>query len=127
MSNKEEKVIKTIVKGPGMSPNEYQQLALRTASKESMEKPLLNGLLGLGGETGECQDLYKKHLFQGHELDKDKMAKELGDVSWYLALTAYAIGYNLEDIFRMNIEKLQARYPDGFNSDQSLHRKVGDV
>lgn len=92
-----------------------------------MKSPLLNGLLGLGGETGECQDLYKKYLFQGHELDKDKMAKELGDVSWYLALTAYAIGYNLEDIFRMNIEKLQARYPDGFNSDQSLNRKAGDV
>lgn len=96
---KEEHLIRKIVDGPGMSPNEYQQLALRTASEESMEKPPLNGLLGLGGETGECQDLYKKHLFQGHELDKDKMAKELGDVSWYLALTAYAI------------EKLQARNP----------------
>ena len=44
------------------------------------------------------------------------MAKELGDVSWYLALTAYAIGYDLEDIFRMNIEKLKARYPDGFDA-----------
>lgn len=124
---KEEKVIGTIARGPGMSPNEYQRLALRTASKESMENPLLNGLLGLGGETGECQDLYKKHLFQGHELDKAKMAKELGDVSWYLALTAYAIGYDLEDIFRMNIEKLKARYPDGFDADHSLHRKAGDV
>lgn len=90
---KEEQVIETIRKGPGMSPNEYQRLALRTASEESMKDPLLNGLLGLGGETGECQDLYKKHRFQGHELDKAKMAKELGDVSWYLALTAYAIGY----------------------------------
>ena len=84
---KEEQVIETIRKGPGMSPNEYQRLALRTASEESMKDPLLNGLLGLGGKTGECQDLYKKHRFQGHELDKAKMAKELGDVSWYLALT----------------------------------------
>ena len=80
---KEEQVIETIRKGPGMSPNEYQRLALRTASEESMKDPLLNGLLGLGGKTGECQDLYKKHRFQGHELDKAKMAKELGDVSWY--------------------------------------------
>ena len=87
-----------------------QRLALRTASDESMKDPLLNGLLGLGGETGECQDLYKKHRFQSHELDKAKMAKELGDVSWYLALTAYAIGYNLEDIFKMNIEKLRTRW-----------------
>lgn len=124
---KEEHVVQAIAKGPGMSPNEYQRLALRTASKESLENPLLNGLLGLGGETGECQDLYKKYLFQGHELDKGKMAKELGDVSWYLALTAYAIGYNLEDIFRMNIEKLKARYPDGFDADHSLHRKAEDA
>ena len=124
---KEEQVIETIRKGPEMSPNEYQKLALRTASEKAMENPLLNGLLGLCGETGECHDLYKKHIFQGHDFDKEKMAKELGDVSWYLALTAYAIGYNLEDIFKMNIEKLKARYPDGFNSDQSLHRKAGDV
>ena len=125
--NKEEKVIKTIVEGPGLSPNEYQRLALRTASKESMENPILNGVLGLGGETGECEDMLKKHLFQGHELDKTKMAKELGDVAWYLALTAYAIGYSLEDIFRMNIEKLRARYPNGFDAEQSLHRKPGDT
>ena len=113
---KEEQVIKTIAKGPGMSPNEYQKLALRTASKEAMENPTLNGVLGLGGESGECLDLVKKHLFQGHDLDKAKMAKELGDVAWYL-----------EDILRMNIEKLRARYPDGFDADHSLHRKAGDV
>ncbi len=124
---KEEKVIQSISKGPGLSPNEYQKLALRTASKESMENPILNGILGLGGETGECEDLLKKHLFQGHELDKAKMAKELGDVAWYLALTAYAIGYDLEDILRMNIDKLKARYPDGFDAEHSLHRKAGDV
>lgn len=69
----------------------------------------------------------KKHLFQGHELDKAKMAKELGDVAWYLALTAYGIGYNLEDILRMNIDKLLARYPDGFDAEHSLHRKAGDT
>ena len=124
---KEEQVIETNRKGPGMSPNEYQRRALRTASKESMENLLLNGLLGLGGKTGECQDLYKKHLFQGHDLDKDKMAKELGDVSWYLALTAYAIGYSLENIFKLNIEKLRARYPDDFDADHSLHRQAGDI
>lgn len=124
---KEEQVIKTIAKGPGLSPNEYQKLALRTASEEAMKNPILNGVLGLGGETGECSDLVKKHLFQGHELDKDRMAKELGDVAWYLALTAHGIGYDLETIFQMNVDKLRARYPDGFDADHSLHRQVGDV
>lgn len=120
-------VVNTIVKGPGLSPNEYQKLALRTASEKAMKDPILNGVLGLGGESGECEDLVKKERFQDHELDKEKMAKELGDVAWYLALTAYGIGYDLEDILRMNVEKLQARYPDGFDADHSLHRKPGDV
>lgn len=124
---KEEQVIKTIAKGPGLSPNEYQRLALRTASEKAMKDPILNGVLGLGGESGECEDLVKKERFQEHELDKAKMAKELGDVAWYLALTAYGIGYSLEDILRMNIEKLRARYPDGFDAEHSLHRNPGDI
>lgn len=123
----EEQVLKTIAKGPGLTPNEYQKLALRTASKEGMDNPILNGVLGLVGESGECADLVKKNLFQGHYIDKTRMAKELGDVAWYLALTAYGLGYELEDILRMNIEKLRARYPDGFDTEHSQHRKAGDV
>jgi NTP pyrophosphatase (non-canonical NTP hydrolase) len=69
----------------------------------------------------------KKHLFQGHALDKEHLAKELGDVSWYLAVTAAAIGYDLETIFRMNVEKLRKRYPDGFDPNRSQHRDAGDV
>lgn len=92
-----------------------------------MKDPILNGVLGLGGESGECEDLVKKERFQDHKLDKEKMAKELGDVAWYLALTAYGIGYDLEDILNMNIEKLRARYPDGFDIDHSLHRNPGDI
>lgn len=125
--SKEEQVIKDIAKGPGLSPNEYQKLALRTASEKAMKDPILNGVLGLGGESGECEDLVKKERFQDHKLDKEKMAKELGDVAWYLALTAYGIGYDLEDILRMNVEKLRARYPDGFDAEHSLHRKPGDI
>lgn len=124
---KQDQVLHAIAKGCGMSPNEYQRLALRTASEEAMENPVLNGVLGLGGETGECEDMVKKHLFQGHDLDKDKMAKELGDVAWYLALTAHGIGYELEDILQMNVDKLRARYPDGFDAEHSIHRKPGDV
>ena len=67
-------------------------------------------------------DLVKKHLSQGHPLDLEALAKELGDVAWYLAETAYVLGYPLEEIFRMNLEKLSARYPDGFSTERSLHR-----
>lgn len=127
MSKKEEHVLHAICEGPGLSPNEYQRLALRTASEKAMANPILNGVLGLGGESGECEDMVKKHLFQDHDLDKEKMAKELGDVAWYLALTAHGIGYKLEDILQMNVDKLKARYPNGFDADHSIHRKPGDV
>lgn len=111
-----------------MTPNEYQIEALRTASGINPAFPMeLNGVLGLAGESGECVDLMKKHLFQGHALDKEHLAKELGDVSWYLAVTAAAIGYDLETIFRMNVEKLRKRYPDGFDPNRSQHRDAGDV
>lgn len=108
-----------------MTPNEYQKEALRTASGMSKEYPrILNGLMGLNGEAGECIDILKKHLYQGHAFDSEHMAKELGDVAWYLAISAEAIGYDLETIFQMNIDKLRARYPDGFDAYHSLHRRV---
>ena len=106
-----------------MKINEYQMEALRTAG----EADLVNGVLGLCGEAGECADLVKKHKFQGHELDAEHLAKELGDVAWYLAVSAYAIGYDLESVMKMNVEKLRSRYPDGFSSELSQHRKEGDV
>lgn len=114
--------------GMTLTPNNYQQEALRTASGMNPQYPMfLNGVLGLAGESGECVDMVKKFLFQGHELDKEHLAKELGDVAWYLAVTAHAIGYDLETILHMNVEKLRARYPDGFDPDKSQHRKDGDV
>ena len=106
-----------------MTINEYQTLALRTLNPELSEKDvLINGVMGLCGESGEAIDLVKKHLAQGHPLDAEKLAKELGDIAWYLAETAHAIGYSLEDILKMNIDKLAARYPEGFSPDRSMNR-----
>ena len=113
-----------------MTPNEYQKARLRTEpmdAKISHTTRLENGLMGLNGEAGEAIDILKKFLFQGHEFDKEHLAKELGDVAWYLAVTADALGYDLETIFEMNVEKLRARYPDGFDPYLSIHRRDGDV
>ena len=97
---------------------------MRTLNPQLSEKDvLINGVMGLCGESGEVIDIVKKHLAQGHPLDKEKIAKELGDVAWYLAETAYAIGYPLEEILRMNIDKLKARYPDGFDPEKSMNRE----
>jgi len=106
-----------------MTINEYQKLAMTTLNPALSPKDvLINGVMGLCGESGEAIDLVKKHLAQGHELDKEKLAKELGDIAWYLAETATAIGYSLEDILQMNIDKLRARYPDGFAVERSVNR-----
>ena len=112
-----------------MTINEYQIAALRTAQVDKLtaNELLLNSALGLCGESGEVADIVKKHRFQGHDIDIEHIAKELGDVAWYLAVGAYAIGFDLESIFRMNKEKLEARYPDGFEAERSLHRDKNDV
>lgn len=113
-----------------MTPNEYQKECLRTeppAAKISGTTRLENGLMGLNGEAGEAIDILKKFLFQGHDLDKVHLAKELGDVAWYLAVTADTLGYTLEEIFEMNVEKLNERYPNGFDPELSRNRKAGDI
>ena len=107
-----------------MNVSEYQDLALRTMNPDlTKQEMLINSMMGLCGESGEAIDLVKKHLFHGHELDKDKLAKELGDIAWYLAEAAQAIGVPLEEILRANIEKLKKRYPEGFEAKRSVHRK----
>ena len=112
-----------------MTINEYQIAALRTAQADKLtaRELLLNSALGLCGESGEVADLLKKYHFQGHNLDLDHVAKELGDIAWYLAVGAYSIGYDLETILQMNVDKLKARCPDGFSADRSLHRDKNDV
>lgn len=111
-----------------INANQYQSMALRTANQElSSDEMLLDGLMGLCGEAGEAIDILKKARFQGHELDRKHLAKELGDVAWYLAVAAFAIDMSLDEIFRENIRKLKERYPDGFSADSSVNRKEGDV
>lgn len=110
-----------------MTINGYQNAALRTAPDLPWRDLTLNGVLGLCGESGECADMVKKAMFQGHTLDKEHLAKELGDVAWYLSITAFAIGYDLEEVLQMNVDKLRKRYPDGFDTERSQNREEGDV
>ena len=111
-----------------MTPNEYQIAAMRTSSKTILSSEhLMNGALGLAGEAGEVADIVKKATFQGHTINREHIAKELGDVCWYIAETATSIGYDLETIMQMNIDKLMKRYPDGFSADRSQNREDGDL
>ena len=99
---------------------EYQKLAMRTANEKC--RTLSNAGLGLAGEAGEAADIIKKHLFHGHLLDVDELIRELGDICWYIALTAELIGTDFETILETNIDKLKRRYPEGFSEEKSINR-----
>ena len=111
-----------------MTINEYQKLAMITLNPELSEKDIIiNGVMGLCGESGEAIDIVKKWLAQGHELDREHLIKELGDIAWYIAELAYVLGVPLEEVLQKNIDKLKARYPDGFDSEKSSNRKKEDI
>ena len=106
-----------------MTINEYQKLAMTTLNPDLDKKDvLINGVMGLCGESGEVIDIVKKHLAQGHELDKEKIIKELGDVAWYMAEIATVLDVELEEVLIQNIEKLKKRYPEGFSVENSVNR-----
>ena len=103
--------------------NEYQQMALRTENGMVQIFPrIFNAALGLCGESGEVADLVKKWAFQGHPKDHEKVAEELGDICWYIAVAADALGLTLEEIMVRNIDKLKRRYPTGFEVERSVNR-----
>ena len=110
-----------------MRGNHYQELAARTINPQLYDYEMeMHALHGIVGEIGELNSLYQK-AFQGHEFDEMHAKKELGDLLWFIAEYCTAMNWNLDDVMELNINKLKARYPDGFKSEQSLNRKEGDI
>ena len=129
-----------------MNGKEYQNLAMRTNNSKATNRLLnltlsgttengiredtgaiLNACLGLSGEVGEFNDMIKKWIFHEKDLDEEHLKKELGDIMWYIAMMCHAFRWNLDEIMEMNIDKLKARYPKGFDTDRANNRKNGDV
>lgn len=136
-----------------MKAKEYQNLAMRTNDGKGTDRleewireetgaeykgdvmieneidagGLLNGCLGLSGEAGELNDLVKKWIFHKKPLDREHMKKEIGDVCWYIADICHSMGFDLGEIFQMNIDKLKARYPEGFSEQRANNRSEGDI
>lgn len=106
-----------------MTINEYQELAMRTVNpKLNKDEILINSVMGLCGESGEAIDIVKKWFAHGHELDREHLKKELGDIAWYLAEAATALDITLESVLEANVEKLKKRYPEGFETTRSIER-----
>lgn len=113
-----------MINGAELKIDDYQRLAQRTSRRDlSQEEHLLNAMLGLAGETGECCDLVKKSRYQDNRMIEESLIDELGDVLWYVAEAASAIGVPLGGVAMHNIAKLRERYPDGFDPERSLHRE----
>ena len=129
-----------------MNGKEYQNLAMRTNDGNATNRLLnltlsdttengigedtgtvLNACLGLSSEVGEFNDMIKKWIFHEKDLDEEHLKKELGDIMWYIAMMCHAFGWSLDEIMEMNINKLKARYPEGFDTDRANNRKNGDV
>lgn len=108
-----------------MDMNEYQALAQRTSRKDlTRTDHLMNAMLGLSGEVGECCDLVKKSMYQDGREIGIALLDELSDVLWYVAEAAAALGVELDLVAKHNIAKLMRRYPAGFDPERSLHREA---
>ena len=123
-----------------MNFEEYQKQAMRTNDGKCTDRlrlaanctaadfgAVINASLGLSGEVGELNDMIKKAVFHGHPLNTEHLEKEIGDIMWYVAMMCESFGFDMAVIAQMNIDKLKARYPEGFDTERSLHRQEGDI
>ena len=105
--------------------------ALQILQEQGVEASrLLTAGIGMSGEIGEFNEIIKKCVFQGKEMDEDRiihLRKELGDIMWYVAQACLALNTNIEEIIDINTAKLSDRYPGGFDTFRSENRKEGDI
>ena len=105
--------------------------ALQILQEQGVEvSRLLTAGIGMSGEIGEFNEIIKKCIFQGKEMDEDVVAhlkSELGDVMWYIAQGCLALGTNIEELIDINTAKLKDRYPDGFDGFRSDNRDEDDI
>ena len=98
-----------------MKANEYQERALVTAKYKSREDMFLAGVLGAASEAGEVAGKVEKRIrlgmgaYPSSPVEKLKVVKEMGDVLWFVAVAADALGWTLEDVMWTNIHKLEDR------------------
>ena len=133
-----------------MTGTEYQNLAMRTNDGKATNRLLnltmeedmrqiiqtcawedtgtvLNACLGLSGEVGEFNDMIKKWIFHEKDFDEEHLKKECGDIMWYIAMMCHVFRWDLDEIMQMNIDKLKARYPEGFDIDKANNREESDI
>src|SRR5476651_2737800 len=101
-----------------MTLEDYQKQALSTMlTTGDTFKDALHWVLGINGEAGEVAEKVKKIIRDKNgvisEEDKKELAKELGDVLWYLAVFAKDLGFSFDEVAKGNLEKLKSRKERG--------------
>jgi len=115
--------------GELQTPNDYQQLAARTLIGQpdfkltDKEVMIVWNAIGLAGEAGEVADYVKKAIFHRQGIDSFRLKKELGDVLWYVAALCTKLNLTMQEVMDHNIDKLKARYPEGYSHERSVYRK----
>ena len=104
--------------------------ALEIIDEQGVEvSRLLTSGIGLAGESGEFNDIVKKTVFQGKEMDEDTVTHlkaELSDCLWYIAQGCLALDTSIEELIDINTAKLEKRYPGGFDEFRSDNRDDED-
>lgn len=119
--------VEEMIDNESLTANAYQRMAERTIDRNLKVVDVeYHALHGMVGEIGEIHSIFQKE-YQGHDIEEEHLKKEVGDLLWFIAEFCSANSWELEDIMRMNIKKLEARYPEGFEADKSLHRREGDI
>ena len=100
-------------------------------AKDNINVPrVLTAAIGMLAESGEFTEVLKKMVFQGKEFNEDNrfhMKRELGDILWYWIQGCISLGYTPDEVMDENIKKLEARYPNGFETARSEVREQGDI
>ncbi len=112
-----------------MTFDEYQKQALTTAYTSEKNKDLMSQTIwamGVAGEAGEVVEKWKKIVAYKDGVvsqeDKDELAKELGDVVWYIAVMADSLGLSFDEIMQRNVDKLKSRKARGVIKGQGDNR-----
>jgi NTP pyrophosphatase (non-canonical NTP hydrolase) len=103
--------------------SEFQRDAVSTIPKYVVGKMLLSAAVGgMVEEAAEVLGLMNKHLYQGHQLDQEAMVAELGDTLRYAAWVCSWLGYGMDEVMKINMERMAERYPNGFDVERSVNR-----
>ena len=130
--NKYSEFVNAVTSKESKANNEYIMRWTTLVNQRNANLPrMLTACLGLSAEAGEFTEIVKKIVFQGKPLDDDNifhMKRELGDVMWYWMQACMALDLDPNDVIAENVNKLQARYPDGeFDPFHSENRQEGDL